>query len=109
MGLVFRYVDADNFCFFALDAGRGFRRLGKKVAGVFRDLDVPAVDLGLGFTPGTTYRLKVVARGPALRAFVDGELWLSGRDTELNGAGRFGVYSWGSAGVAFDDLRAFAL
>jgi hypothetical protein len=109
MGLVFRYLDADNFYFFAMDAARGFRRLGRKVAGVFQELATPAVDTGTGFTPGTSHRLKVVARGSELRAYVDGELTVSGRDTALTEPGSYGLYSWGSAGVTFDDLTVFGL
>ncbi len=109
VGVVFRYVDADNFYFFLMDSQRTYRRLGKKVGGVFQELDAPAVDLTQGFTPNKTYQVKIVARGHELRAYLDNELILLGRDGDLLDPGRFGFYSWGSQDVAFDNLKVFQL
>ena len=56
IGLVFRFVDRDNFYFFLMDAQRRYRRIGKKVNGVFRDLQNAALDTGAGtrLNPVTT-------------------------------------------------------
>jgi tetratricopeptide (TPR) repeat protein len=109
VGFVFRYADPDNFYFFLMDAQRTYRRLGKRIGGVFRELDSPAVDVTRGFTANTPHRVKIVARGHELRAYLDNELILGGRDGDLQAPGRFGFYSWRSQDVAFDDLRVFQL
>lgn len=109
VGFVFRYIDGNNFYFFLMDAERNYRRIGKKVAGVFQELDTPAVDLANGYTVNTAQQIKVVARGFELRAYLDNQLILTGRDSSLTQPGRFGFYSWGSQNVSFDNLKVFSL
>lgn len=68
IGLVFRFRDEANFCFFLANANKNYRLLGKKVAGSFQQL---AVDATKSFTVGTSMRLKVVAGASTLEVFVD--------------------------------------
>jgi hypothetical protein len=105
MGLVFRWQDADNFYFFLMDSRRNYRRLGKKVGGVFQEMATPAVDTGAGFVVGRAYQMKVRAQGQSLQAYLDGDLVLSGEDAALPGAGRVGFFAWSNAGVQVDDLQ----
>jgi tetratricopeptide (TPR) repeat protein len=109
IGVVFRYIDQDNFYYFLMSAQSRFRRLGKKVMGVFSELDTAAVDLATGYTPNTEYQIKIVARGSEMRAYIDNELVLTGRDTSLTAPGRAGLYTWGSQNAAFDNLKLFKL
>lgn len=101
IGLVLRYQDPDNFYYFLMDAGLGFRRLGRKSAGVFAELDVPAVDLTAGFDPAHTHELAFAAVGDALTAFLDGEQILAGRDSSNTGPGRTGMYAWNNDSASF--------
>lgn len=109
VGLVFRYQDADNFYFFVMDAGHGFRRIGRKVGGVFADLSTPAQDLSTGYAVGDTSLLKVRAEGSSLQAWVDGRLVVSGHDESIPTAGRVGFLSAGDAAATFDDLHVITL
>ena len=44
IGLVFRYRDADNFCFFVMNQAKGYRLLAKKLAGSFSQIALDAVE-----------------------------------------------------------------
>jgi hypothetical protein len=109
LGLVFRWQDPDNFYFFLMDSRRRYRRLGKKVGGVFQELATPAVDTAAGYVVGRPYRLKVRVQGQSLRAYLDGDLVLTGSDASLPSAGRVGFFAWSNAGVQFDDLQVIEI
>jgi hypothetical protein len=105
IGLVFRYLDADNFYFFLIDRQRQYRRIGKKVAGVFHELDTPAVQTGTaGFELDTDYEISVAAKEDAFAVCINGALVLSGRDGSALPAGRVGLYAWDNTGASFLDL-----
>ncbi|SCX80420.1 hypothetical protein [Nitrosospira sp. Nsp13] len=105
IGVVFRWQDVDNFYYFLMDRQRNYRRMGKKVAGIFQELDTAALDTTHGYDADTSYSLKVRISGTQLNAYLNDELVLSGQDASLPGAGRAGLFSWGSAGVHFDNFR----
>ena len=105
IGVVFRWQDVDNFYYFLMDQQRNYRRIGKKVAGVFQELDTAALDTTRGYDAGTSYSLKVRISGTQLNAYLNDQLVLSGQDASLPGAGRAGLFCWGSAGAHFDNFR----
>ncbi|MEV0384752.1 hypothetical protein [Nonomuraea sp. NPDC050643] len=109
IGLVFRYQDPGNFYFFAMDATNGVRRIGKKTGGVFAELATAAVDTTEGYTPGTSYHVRIRASGTSLRAFVDGEPAVSGSDPSIADPGRVGFYCHANPGARFDDLHLIDL
>ena len=109
IGLVFRFVDVDNFYFFLMEQAGPYRRIGKKVAGTFADLDQPAVDLTQGYAPSTTFRLKVEARGDVLRAYLDEQLAVEGRDASLAAAGRVGLMTKGNDQASFGTFEVLAV
>jgi hypothetical protein len=96
IGLVFRFRDEANFCFFLANANKNYRLLGKKTVGTFQQL---AVDATKSFTVGTAMRLKVVAVGPTLEVSVDDKPALAGVDPAPE-AGRVGL-------MAFRNPQAF--
>ncbi|SHF76384.1 Calcineurin-like phosphoesterase [Jatrophihabitans endophyticus] len=99
-GLVFRYVDRNNFYRFSLDRERHVRRLVAKVRGRYRLLaEAPG-----GYRAGTGYRLRVRAVGADLRAFVNGRQVLHAVDASV-GRGRFGLYTWSNP-TSFDAFHA---
>jgi hypothetical protein len=105
IGLIFRYSGPDHFYFLLLDQRRGYRRIGKKVNGVFSELDVPAVDTTRGYPTGRDLELTVAAVGDALVACLDGEEILRGRDRAGPAAGRVGFYAWANQQAHFLDLE----
>jgi hypothetical protein len=109
IGVVFRWQDADNFYYFLMDQERNYRRMGKKVAGVFQELDTAALDATRGYDAGTSYALKIRISGTQLSAYLNDELVLSGQDASLPNAGRAGLFCWGSAGAHFDNFRIVEL
>lgn len=90
VGVVFRWQDVDNFYFFIMDSGRGFRLMGKKVEGDFQDLQTPATDLDHGYETGTAHQLRIIAAGSDLTFEVDGQSGPSGSDRSISGPGRVG-------------------
>lgn len=105
IGVVFRYQDVNNFYFVLLDRQRQFRRIGKKVAGVFHELDTPARQTGVtGYALNTNVDLRVAAKDDAFALFINGTLILSGRDSSIPAAGRVGLYAWSNTGASFLDL-----
>ena len=93
IGLVFRWRDVDNFYFFLMDNGRGYRMLCRKLGGTFEQLATPAIDTERSYRPGHTYRVKLVALGSLFRLFLDGDLVLEGEDPSLAEPGRVGFMS----------------
>jgi hypothetical protein len=102
VGLVFRYRDADNFCFFVMNQNKGYRLLAKKVAGSFSQI---ALDAANGFDVGRVYRAKVVARGEVVQLSLDGELVLEGEETALVGPGRVGFMTFRNPQARFYDIE----
>lgn len=91
IGLVFRWQDVDNFYFFLMDAKRSSRIIGKKVAGSFSELEVPAQDLATGFSTGAVHTVRLTARGGVFEVELDGTPALRGEDASLAGPGRVGL------------------
>lgn len=105
IGVVFRYQDPANFYFLLLDSQRHYRRIGKKVNGVFEELQSPAIDAVNGFTVNQDLELAVAVSGKAFKAYLDGQEILSGADDSIPSAGRVGFYSWGNTAARFLDLK----
>lgn len=104
IGMIFRYQDEDNFYFFLMDAQRNYRRLGKKQAGVFRELETAAVDTTSGYTLNQDYELTIAAVGDAFKVYLDDVEILEGRDRSIQEPGRVGFYAWGNTGARFHNL-----
>ena len=102
IGLVFRYRDEDNFCFFVMNQAKGYRLLAKKVAGSFSQI---ALDGANGFDVGRVYLTKVVARGDVVQLSLDGALALEGEETALVGPGRVGFMSFRNPQARFYDIE----
>jgi hypothetical protein len=105
LGLLFRYQDVDNFYFFLMDAHRRYRRIGKKVGGIFQDLQASAVDTGNGFEVAADHHVLLTAQGDRFSVHIDGVLALSGSDRAISGEGRIGLYAWGNSAARFQRLK----
>lgn len=90
IGVVFRWQDVDNFYFFLANNARGYRLVGKKVAGAFAQLATPALDNTRSYTVGARHTLRVTAQRDTFRVYMDGGLALTGADGSIAGPGRVG-------------------
>lgn len=103
IGVMFRVQDADNYYRFSMDRQRGYRRLVKKVDGVYTLL---AQD-GVAFVQGRDYAVEIGAEGTALTVRIDGAVVFSVTDADIAG-GTIGLYNWANNGAFFDDVAVFA-
>jgi hypothetical protein len=101
IGLVFRFRDDANFCFFVANANKNYRLLGRKVGGAFQQL---AVDTTKSFTVATSMRLKVAGVGPTLEVFVDDRTAVAGVDPSP-AAGRVGLLAYRNPKAFFYGLE----
>jgi hypothetical protein len=105
IGLVLRYQDPDNFYFFLMDRQSNYRRIGKKIAGNFQELEMPAFQsITPGYELNRAYEVSIAAVGEAITVFLDGVRILTGRDSSLVKAGRIGLYAWDNTAANFLDL-----
>lgn len=119
VGLVFRANDANNFLVVDLtkNAGMGAGvtnlRLMKRVAGAYTVLDQVT---GLGFTDGSTHKLRVEFYGGQIYVDVDGvrrisRLLLAGEHAQFGAYGKYGLQTYHAAnsddgGSRFDNFKA---
>ncbi len=101
VGILARVQDAQTYYRFSLDQQRGFARLMARVHGTF--VTLAANDSYPGYASNTWTELALTVQGSNIEARVNGQLVLSATDTQIP-SGAVGLYSWGSAGVRFDDL-----
>ncbi|MEO1688105.1 MAG: hypothetical protein AAFU61_09380, partial [Pseudomonadota bacterium] len=106
IGLLVRYVDADNHYKLESDAQTGLVMLT-------RHLDGRESILARGwaeYTPGEAQDWRVEVEGGAIRAFIDGKAVFGTPVEDRNlEAGTVGLYAWGSEDLAFDDVSVVAL
>lgn len=86
-GLVFRYVDNDNFWFLGCVVSLNVFRLFTRVAGVFSAVS------DVAFTPvfGTTYNFRVDLSGSSIECFLDDVSKLTTTDTFNQSATKYGA------------------
>ena len=111
IGLMFRFVDEDNYYRLSLDNERRYRRLTKKEQGVVTALweDDGAYTLAEAFT------LTVEAVGSRLTGYM-GDVRMFEVTDSTHACGQVGLYCWGNTGARFEEvevnrpaLDAFAL
>lgn len=88
-GVVFRFIDRDNFCSFMIDRVIGRRVLLRVTGGVATTV----VDAALPFGAGASQAVRVVVQGQRVRIEVDGVAF---GDTLVAGplGGRYGLATW---------------
>ena len=97
LGVMFRYVDADNYYRFTIDPFE--RRLIRKSTGVVTTLWSDAVGPALN----QTHAVVVSGVGTELKVVLDGTLLVTVIDAELD-AGRVALYCWSNPGAEFRSL-----
>lgn len=100
LGVMFRYQDKDNYYRFTWFAEGKYRRLEKRVGGVFHVL---AEDAAL-YNTGQEYAVQITASGPSLKVAVDGQPVFAVTDDTFK-HGSVALYSYYNAGSHFDDVH----
>jgi hypothetical protein len=103
LGVMFRFIDANNYYRFSWDAQLKQRRLVKKVGGVYTLLAADSVPYVLG----RNYRVELVVQGSQLEVWIDGARVFQVSDASLS-TGTMGFYSWQNNGAYFDDVQVNA-
>lgn len=99
LGMMFRYIDQDNWYRFSWDRQLQQRRLVKKAAGVYTLLAADNVPYALG----QSYEVEIVAQGSQLEVWVGGVRVFQVEDT-AHRRGSVAFYSWQNNGAFFDNL-----
>ena len=99
IGVMFRYVDNNNYYRFSWDRQHKLSRLVKREDGVFNVLanDTAAYEIG------QTYQLEIIAEGTTLQVWIDGSLIFSVTDASFS-EGTIALYSFYNKGSVFDDV-----
>lgn len=98
-GVVFRFVDKDNYYRFSMDAQRSYRRLVRKVKGTFQVLAEDKVP----YSPNNWVDIQAVAIGNRLKIFVGEEKVFEVVDGS-HGRGAVGLFTWANLLTYFEDL-----
>jgi len=111
IGIIYRYVDDDNYYRLSLDAQSSYRRLIKKVNGVVTTLWEDTNS----YTVGDDFTLTVDGIGPRLVGYMDNARLFEVNDT-AHAAGQVGLYCWANTQARFErvevlrsPLEAYAL
>ena len=105
IGLVFRWQDIDNFYFFIMSGRHQYYKFGKKVDGVFAELDTGGLSEGAGYNSNTRYRVKVINHANQLQAYLNDEPIVSGEDNDIADSGRVGLMCHGNSQAYFYRLK----
>lgn len=96
IGVIFRYVDDNNYYRFSMDSSRSYRRLVKKSKGKISIL----AENSESYLKGRQYRVKVTALGEKIVIKLDDKVLFDVNDRDII-RGKVGVYSWGNRGSEF--------
>lgn len=99
IGIMFRYLDGDNYYRFSMDKQRAYRRLIKKVGG---EVIVLAED-AVAYVQDQWYTLKVEVNGNKIIVSLSDEPVFDISDDSLK-SGKIALYSWGNIGCEFENL-----
>ncbi len=112
IGVVFRYIDDNNYYRLSLDTQASYRQLVKKVNGTFVPLWVDNVS---NYTVGNDLVLTVDVIGSRLVGYMDDARLFEVSDNSLS-AGQVGLYCWANSRARFErvevlrpPLEAYAL
>jgi hypothetical protein len=102
-GVVFRYIDANNYYLARANAIQGNVALYKVENGERTQIAVARHDL-----PLNGWRiLKVSARGARLQVYLDHRRILQSWDATFSGSGKVGLWTVGDSVTYFDDFRVY--
>lgn len=100
LGIVFRYLDSNNYYRFSMDRQRKYRRLVR----VVDEMTTILAEDDFVYQLNQEYLISVEAIGASLRIYQDGALVFDVTDNSI-ARGRFGLYSWSNGAARFSDIR----
>lgn len=117
LGILIHYVDDRNYYKLELDSEGIYDRSPGNGAGALFTLTRlrDGVEEILGqvpqrYTVGEAFTLRLEIQDQKLSAFIDGwEIFAYAIEDRTHTSGTFGLYSWGSEGVSFDDVTVIGL
>ncbi|MGD9161169.1 MAG: tetratricopeptide repeat protein [Desulfobacteraceae bacterium] len=96
IGVIFRYIDDDNYYRFSMDSSRSYKRLVKKSR---EKISILAEDNG-NYQKGQQYQAKIIVCDERILVILDDKVLFDIRDRDIE-RGKIGVYSWGNRGSEF--------
>lgn len=96
IGLVFNWLDSNNYCFVLLNSKLHYRMIGKKASGAFSFLETSALDTVNGCQQDTRFLLSLTVKKQNVLVFLDGTQILSGADPAIVIPGQCGLFSFGN-------------
>jgi hypothetical protein len=100
IGVIFRYVDDNNYYRFTWNRSEAYRRIEKRENGVLSVLAQKASQ----YQRDTTYRIQISVQGSQIKAWINGGTPVfSVTDNSLD-QGTIGLYSSSNKGSIFDDV-----
>ncbi len=117
LGILIHYADERNYYKLELDSDGLYDRSPSNGAGALFTLTRlrDGVEEILGqvpqrYTVGEEFQLRVQILDQKISAFIDGsEIFAYAIEDRTHTSGTFGLYSWGSEGVSFDDVTVIGL
>lgn len=101
-GVLFRFLDNDNYYRFSMDSEQGYRRLTKIVHGKASVIATEA----FAFEPQRDYAVVVYAIGPRLQIFLDGRRVFDIEDASLT-SGSIAFFTWKNDAALFKDVHVY--
>ena len=96
IGVVARYLDPENYYYFAIDAQRDYRRFARVEDGTYTTL---WTGMG-GYTPGDINRMTLDAVGNRFTGYLGDTVLFSVTD-DTHASGQVGLYAWGNTKARF--------
>lgn len=117
LGVLFHYVDANNYYKLELDAeGDLDRNPGNGAGSLFQLIRMrEGVEEILGivpgkYTPGELTNLRIDIKDGKILAYIDGvEIFVHELEDHSMEKGTFALYSWGNQGLAFEDVTVTSI
>ncbi len=103
VGVLFGYQDDNNYYSFSMTQRGGYRRLAKKVNGVFTQLAASTQS----FTVGQWMNLRIVMENDLIVVFIDGRQVMSAVDTSFS-AGKIALWTGRNGPSQFDAVAVLA-
>ena len=100
IGIMFCYVDNDNYCRYSEDAQRTSRLLVIKSGGVYTTVRSDSMP----YTVGVPQTVKLVAVGTQIQVFVNNVLLWDIPDAPSPASGTIAPYGWANNGMRFDNI-----
>jgi hypothetical protein len=108
IGVVFNFVDIDNYHYFVMNRESLYRLCGKRVNGTFSFLDAGGQDDGNGYEPGD-YSLRIIQQNGELQIAIDNQPIFTASEDTPPPAGSVGFFCRNSPTARFRSLRWIAL